>query len=180
MNMYTPARGRSPIRLACERGVLALALVIASSCIGDRPRRCETQRDCAGEQSLCSTRGFCQNECSQDSDCPCGSYCATSCGACMRSDNTGAATCFASENGLSVSEVFGACSASLKPPTSQRQDAGACTAPLPPLMCTTRVTQSVLRDAGAPEPTAPAPTTMVPVTMPPASLPDAGDAGGLQ
>jgi hypothetical protein len=175
MNMHT--RGELRIRSACKLWVLALGIMAVSSCIGERPRRCETQRDCGGENSVCSTRGFCQNECSQDADCPCSSYCAIGCGICLRSDNTGAATCFAGENGLSAPDILGVCSSSIRQAAPQPADAGVCMAPPLSLTCAARVTEVASRDAGS-QPQPSIPTPQLPMPLPPA--PDAGDAGGVQ
>jgi hypothetical protein len=172
MDMNVQTRGELRIRSACKLWVLLWSTLTISSCIGERPRRCETQRDCAGENSVCSTRGFCQSECSQDLDCPCSSYCAVGCGVCLRSDNTGAATCFAGENGLSAPDILGVCSSSIRQSTPQPADAGACVAPPLSLTCAARVPDVVSTDAGSPPqpPTPPTPTTST----------DAGDAGGAQ
>ena len=148
-------------------------IVALAGCIGNRPRRCEQHSDCLPYDSVCSTRGFCAQECTRSEDCPCGSYCAEGCGICIRSDNVGAATCFASDTGLTAAETLGVCRPSLQPASTQRQDAGVCIAPLPSLMCTDRVPRSVVTDAAAP----PAPPSEPPAPpSPPPSEPS--DAGG--
>ena len=163
------------MRLGSPALALALVFLASNACIGNRPRRCEAQSDCLAQGAVCSTRGYCEKECSTSEDCPCGSYCAEGCGLCIRADNTGAATCFPSDNGLTVNETLGVCRPSLKPPLEQRSDAGACIVPLPPLMCTERVSRSVLLDAGSSrEPPQPAPSTPPPPPAP--EPPDAGDA----
>lgn len=98
--------------------VFALALVssilsLPTSCIADRPRSCASQSDCVsatGSQGqICGLQGFCVNECLSDSDCPCGSFCAGSCGVCIRLDVQGPASCFAYGEGLGTNDVLGAC-----------------------------------------------------------------------
>lgn len=131
-----------------RRAFWLVAWVAATACVGERPRRCETHGDCAIEGAVCSTRGFCQRECEQDGDCPCGSYCAVGCGTCISLDNQGAATCFASDNGLDVRELVGACGRFLENRSAERQDGGVCAPPTVPLECTPRVATRV-PDAGA-------------------------------
>lgn len=84
-----------------------LAVSLPQACIGDRPVTCRTSSDC--ESSFCADSGFCDRECREHIDCPCGSVCATSCGLCVRLDGRGPATCFALSRGLDTNEVLGAC-----------------------------------------------------------------------
>lgn len=122
---------------------------IATACIGERPRRCDTHADCAADGAVCSTRGFCQRECEQDGDCPCGAYCAVGCGACITLDNQGVATCFGSDNGLGARELVGACGPYLESQSARAQDGGVCAPPAVPLQCTARVaTREPESDAG--------------------------------
>jgi hypothetical protein len=109
----------------------AVVLGVPSACVGPRST-CDRQSDCTN--SLCSANGYCQSECRGDSDCPCGSHCVTACGACIRNDGAGAATCFPFQNGVGRDAVLGACG--LGPPAASRandggNDNGICaTAPL--------------------------------------------------
>ena len=107
--MFATSGHTKSYRLGAKRaafpGLWSVFCLLA--CIGDRPIPCDRQSDCT--DSTCSTRGFCQSECSSNSDCPCGSYCATGCGVCIREDNVGPGTCFATLQGLTTTEVMGAC-----------------------------------------------------------------------
>jgi hypothetical protein len=141
---------RAKVRLhgpRVQRAFWLVAWLAATACIGERPRRCETQGDCAIDGAVCSTRGFCQRECEQDGDCPCGSYCAVGCGMCISVDNQGAATCFASDNGLDVRQLVGACGRFLEDRSAGQQDGGVCAPPAVPLQCTARIATRV-PDAG--------------------------------
>ncbi len=95
-----------------ERGVAAVvgSLLIAPGCVGERAERCSRHTDC--ETSICSTQGYCEQECQSDRDCPCGSSCSSTCGLCLVNGEDGVqgpATCYAIDKGLSVEEVLGVC-----------------------------------------------------------------------
>jgi hypothetical protein len=150
--------------LTCLLGGL---LLLDLACIGHRPRRCSAHTDCAADQEFCDTRGFCQQECSQMADCPCGSYCATGCGLCIRVDNRGPGTCFGVESGLGVQEVLGVCASFLRQDLPQQEDGGVC-APQrsDPLTCAAAAPIELVPDAGpAPQPE-PAPVPMLDAGMP--------------
>jgi hypothetical protein len=91
-------------------GMLLLTIggLLPPACIGERPGSCSTQSDCATGQ-FCGGSGFCETECRQDFDCPCGSKCALGCGICLRDDGLGPATCFPFQRGIGTDEVLGAC-----------------------------------------------------------------------
>jgi hypothetical protein len=99
------------------RHFFAIALVATgllgtpAACVGVRPLECGSHSDCqtGGQGQFCNGRGFCESECHADTDCPCGSFCARSCGLCIRNDLAGPATCFAFERGLTTTETLGAC-----------------------------------------------------------------------
>ncbi len=89
---------------------LGLAAPLGAGCVGQRAEVCQVNSDCAAG-TVCSGEGFCTWECAQDQDCPCGSFCARTCGLCVRDDFLGPATCFAFQNGLDTDAVLGACRA---------------------------------------------------------------------
>jgi hypothetical protein len=81
--------------------------LVVPSCIAHRPDKCSESSDCT--DGFCNARGFCESECTANIDCPCGSWCATSCGICIRDDLKGPATCEPSGHGLSTKDVLGVC-----------------------------------------------------------------------
>jgi hypothetical protein len=101
-------RNRSTrLRVVGQTWWLLTLAVLSLSCIGDRADTCLRRSDCP--KGFCSGAGFCEAECSDDRDCPCGSFCAQDCQICLRNDRTDPATCFAYDRGLSKAEIFGAC-----------------------------------------------------------------------
>ena len=104
------------------------------SCIGtSRAKECSSNSECS--TGFCGLRGFCTAECHADTECPCGAFCATACGICLRHDLAGPATCFAFRQGLSTADVLGVCRAAVEdaasPPINDAGlvEAGACNQP---------------------------------------------------
>jgi hypothetical protein len=115
-------------------GGAAIALLSADACVPDRPASCRTPSDC--QSGICNLQGFCESECTQDRDCPCGAHCATVCGLCVRDDGLGPATCFAFERGLTTDLVLGTCRVDggvLVPDAASVGDGGVCQSPPPTL-----------------------------------------------
>lgn len=120
-------------RRLLEVCLLSWCAFSAYSCVAARPETCTYANECP--QGFCDSQGFCQSECKQDIDCPCGSTCAASCGICLRNDalGQGPATCFPLRNGLDTRDVLGVCRADLSTPTTAASqvvaDAGVCVGP---------------------------------------------------
>jgi hypothetical protein len=133
----------------------SLAFFALPGCIGDRPDSCQKQSDCPA--GFCSGNGFCESECTSTLDCPCGSFCAPGCQICIRNDQTGPATCFPFNTGLTNSELLGACGVGTSAiPSPTAYDSGALGGvscqldPVTPGSCTPKV--QVKADAGLPNP----------------------------
>lgn len=87
---------------------LFAAVISLAACLGrSRAAACTSDAECT--VGFCNVRGFCESECHVDADCPCGSFCARSCGICLRNDRTGPATCFPFRHGLDTAAVLGVC-----------------------------------------------------------------------
>ncbi len=125
-----------------------LVALLVSACEPANP--CRNNSDCvlrAADGSptdmragVCTMRGFCRRECEEHTDCPCGSFCASTCGLCMRNDGLGSATCFGHDNSYSDGELLGLCGHQAAPATNDRAE---CPTDVEPPRCE-RV------DAGAP------------------------------
>lgn len=136
----------------------SVLLVIGTvACIGSSRRQdCSSHEDC--KDGFCNGRGFCDYECRDARDCPCGSFCARSCNLCVRDDRTGPATCFAFRHGLNTAEVLGACRADVdgSPPAATAsavkdatgEDAGTCALPPPTLPACLNSPPESMPDAG--------------------------------
>ena len=116
-------------------------MLTASACVSNPADSCRYHSDCQrdGKAGVCAANGFCERECMTDTDCPCGSFCASSCGICLTDDLAAPATCFAQERGLASDEVIsGACRGTTRPVSERPEDAGAqiCEGgPLPAPVC---------------------------------------------
>ena len=105
--MHETARPRARRWEAIRRVLLALAPSLLSSCYGPFEREtCTTQADCRG--SVCNARGFCESECRDNVDCPCGSVCS-SCGVCLTLAAAAPATCFTLNVGVAAADLHHAC-----------------------------------------------------------------------
>jgi hypothetical protein len=99
---------------------MAIAM-LGQSCINERGFACSSQCDCE-RGYFCNNRGRCIRECRSDNECPCGAFCAASCGLCIRADKAMPATCRAI--GSSISDIIGACSSEASPACRPVADAG--------------------------------------------------------
>lgn len=126
----------------------ALAMLAAvSGCVSNPADSCLYHSDCQrdGKKGVCAANGFCERECVDDSDCPCGSFCASGCGLCITDDLAGSATCFAQDRGLSSTEIItGACRGAKAPARNADPDAS--------LVCRAGLLEAAMceADAGAP------------------------------
>lgn len=124
-------------RASICKGLLLLCLLGLDGCISDPPGSCKQQSECQelGKVGICSANGFCERECTRNTDCPCGSFCARSCGLCIQNDGTRPATCFATHQGVDPRTALGACRASKLPARSLGEitvgeaDAQVCSPP---------------------------------------------------
>jgi hypothetical protein len=94
-----------------RRANIILAVVVAGlmmACVGNHPKACIQSSDCQ-PGGFCDGQGFCDHECRQSTDCPCGSSCNRGCGLCLRSDTGALATCYAIDQNVSEAEALGAC-----------------------------------------------------------------------
>ena len=99
---------KTPTRRLAVLGSLLAAMALLVACIGtSRAKSCSFTSEC--ESSICNIRGFCESECRTNADCPCGAFCATTCGVCLRNDRRGPASCFAFRHGYDTNAVLGAC-----------------------------------------------------------------------
>jgi hypothetical protein len=94
-------------------GVLFAPLtMLTAACVSNPADSCMRHSDCQqdGKAGVCAANGFCERECIQDQDCPCGSFCASGCGLCITNDLAGPATCTPDRWGLRPEAIVtGAC-----------------------------------------------------------------------
>ncbi|MBX3199082.1 MAG: hypothetical protein KF850_40155 [Labilithrix sp.] len=103
-------------RVGLVAAILGASAMLIAACVDDRPEACRTVTNAldvdseCGRGFVCTTDGYCERECRHDHQCPCGSFCAPSCGLCILDDLSGPATCKAFKFGYGAPETaLGAC-----------------------------------------------------------------------
>ena len=126
---------------------------VVTACVDDRPEPCRTATNNAnadgecGAGLVCSADGFCERECRYDYQCPCGSFCAPSCGLCILDDLSGPATCKATSLGYGApKDTLGACRPDIARLLAEELDAKQVDATVEAGDASPRSAASTLRD----------------------------------